>query len=348
MMEPAVITPEEPLLTTGDKSDCRESASQFESTREAQEIASFASSSQDATVPPARYRFGSSFLENEASEEGARVVIFASSEWWESRRHLYQLRVVAWVCLSIVLFVMVLLGLYEGFISSINSSCSQSRKEKMTDNEKSVRTRNVSVPKNAGGQYSDTSLNDQTTFLCMMIEMLTPIGFFFCTLGILVGHVVLFASAYWNHDTDNGGARAEQRERNLRRHHRQTQQFEMPPLGKALQINGASGPITIASDEESRQCAICLESLAPGESCRRVPCAHIFHANCLDGWLQDCHTCPSCRADVRALDDVQEQESEQQNQRRRMIRIFITILCSLAIFCLLHDYVFGTPDLGKT
>lgn len=39
-------------------------------------------------------------------------------------------------------------------------------------------------------------------------------------------------------------------------------------------------------------CAICQEGMAVGEAVRRLPCAHLFHSECIARWLQVKLTCP--------------------------------------------------------
>ncbi|XP_074559226.1 E3 ubiquitin-protein ligase ATL23-like [Curcuma longa] len=47
------------------------------------------------------------------------------------------------------------------------------------------------------------------------------------------------------------------------------------------------------------ECAVCLSALEEGEKVRALPgCAHVFHAPCVDLWLQKDSTCPVCRADA--------------------------------------------------
>merc|ERR1719235_2885936 len=43
-------------------------------------------------------------------------------------------------------------------------------------------------------------------------------------------------------------------------------------------------------------CAVCLELL--GQTCVRLPCAHVFHRDCVVPWLAQRGTCPNCRAEL--------------------------------------------------
>lgn len=52
----------------------------------------------------------------------------------------------------------------------------------------------------------------------------------------------------------------------------------------------------MASQDElatnSDNCAICWEKM---ESARKLPCAHLFHNSCLQSWLEQDTSCPTCR-----------------------------------------------------
>ena len=45
-------------------------------------------------------------------------------------------------------------------------------------------------------------------------------------------------------------------------------------------------------------CIICREEMRAVESAKRLPCAHMFHVNCLRSWFQRQQTCPTCRRDI--------------------------------------------------
>merc|ERR1712226_41925 len=52
-------------------------------------------------------------------------------------------------------------------------------------------------------------------------------------------------------------------------------------------------------------CSICLETLSPGQTARRLPCMHVFHTDCIDRWLRRGRpTCPLDNSDVRGAQDA--------------------------------------------
>jgi len=45
-------------------------------------------------------------------------------------------------------------------------------------------------------------------------------------------------------------------------------------------------------------CSVCLQAFACGESLKRLPCLHAFHAHCIDEWLANRPSCPTCRTQL--------------------------------------------------
>ena len=45
-------------------------------------------------------------------------------------------------------------------------------------------------------------------------------------------------------------------------------------------------------------CSVCLCDAEDGDEIRTLPCAHEFHARCVDRWLSEHRTCPMCKMDV--------------------------------------------------
>lgn len=45
-------------------------------------------------------------------------------------------------------------------------------------------------------------------------------------------------------------------------------------------------------------CIICLENLQVGKYKRDTQCGHTFHKTCIDSWLREHKTCPTCRRTI--------------------------------------------------
>lgn len=53
------------------------------------------------------------------------------------------------------------------------------------------------------------------------------------------------------------------------------------------------------SDNDTRECAVCLAEFLQDEKLRMIPnCAHVFHIDCIDVWLQNNANCPLCRNSI--------------------------------------------------
>jgi E3 ubiquitin-protein ligase RNF38/44 len=51
--------------------------------------------------------------------------------------------------------------------------------------------------------------------------------------------------------------------------------------------------------EEAATCSVCLGAFQLGEKVRLLPaCLHLYHAECIDLWLDAHSTCPICRSDT--------------------------------------------------
>jgi Ring finger domain len=51
---------------------------------------------------------------------------------------------------------------------------------------------------------------------------------------------------------------------------------------------------------ETHECCICLESLQQGEMVRTLPCRHVFHHDCINGWFNHHkYSCPMCKVDLK-------------------------------------------------
>ncbi|KAJ0252800.1 E3 ubiquitin-protein ligase RHA2B [Hirschfeldia incana] len=51
----------------------------------------------------------------------------------------------------------------------------------------------------------------------------------------------------------------------------------------------------------SSDCIVCLSTLKSGEEVRKLDCRHVFHKQCLEGWIQHLNfNCPLCRSPLIA------------------------------------------------
>ncbi|KAI4326653.1 hypothetical protein MLD38_031943 [Melastoma candidum] len=57
---------------------------------------------------------------------------------------------------------------------------------------------------------------------------------------------------------------------------------------EAVQEDGSGG-----SAEDS--CAICMDNIRAGPQQVRTPCQHVYHGECIAGWLKRSNSCPLCR-----------------------------------------------------
>ena len=52
------------------------------------------------------------------------------------------------------------------------------------------------------------------------------------------------------------------------------------------------------ADAPELQCSVCLDAVAAGSTVKTLPCAHAFHATCIDPWLMRKASCPCCRVAI--------------------------------------------------
>eukprot|EP01134_Creolimax_fragrantissima_P002097 CFRG2097T1 len=62
--------------------------------------------------------------------------------------------------------------------------------------------------------------------------------------------------------------------------------------------------------EVEEVCAICLEVEKVNESIRQLPCHHEYHTLCIDKWLQQSTTCPTCKFDLLTVLPIPEQDDK--------------------------------------
>jgi hypothetical protein len=62
----------------------------------------------------------------------------------------------------------------------------------------------------------------------------------------------------------------------------------------------------IESHEKEEICSICLLSSEESDECIKTNCNHIFHMNCLEGWLKTHSTCPMCVRNLYEIPDIEK------------------------------------------
>lgn len=56
--------------------------------------------------------------------------------------------------------------------------------------------------------------------------------------------------------------------------------------------------LEIGTQDAHWLCVVCMGELETGSRVRCLPCEHIFHCSCIDGWLDGHCDCPVCRKPV--------------------------------------------------
>jgi hypothetical protein len=72
--------------------------------------------------------------------------------------------------------------------------------------------------------------------------------------------------------------------------------------GASLDVMIAACPVRILEPQdellrrrgELSQCQICLDPFSVRDTIRTIPCFHVFHRECIDGWLEQQGMCPVC------------------------------------------------------
>lgn len=68
------------------------------------------------------------------------------------------------------------------------------------------------------------------------------------------------------------------------------------------------------SDNDRLSCVICQDTIQDNSIVRKIKkCGHVFHMSCLDKWLENRITCPTCRTDIRIQSNQNETEAETVN-----------------------------------
>ncbi|KAL6848030.1 hypothetical protein ACP4OV_022158 [Aristida adscensionis] len=67
---------------------------------------------------------------------------------------------------------------------------------------------------------------------------------------------------------------------------------------------------------EDAICCICLSKFSNNEDLRELPCAHVFHMECIDKWLQINALCPLCKAAIGGSTSPENGSGDPPNDNR--------------------------------
>lgn len=86
-----------------------------------------------------------------------------------------------------------------------------------------------------------------------------------------------------------------------------------PPASKeALKNQVRSCP-----GQSEHSCGICLDNFQESEKMTYMTCKHFFHSGCLDTWLKQSNTCPTCRYEILTdNEDYNRGVRERMSQRK--------------------------------
>ncbi len=71
----------------------------------------------------------------------------------------------------------------------------------------------------------------------------------------------------------------------------------------AEQLEAGSRVLVVSDATINANCAICVEPINVGDTCRRITrCHHLFHKDCIDQHFRTSVRCPLCRIDIRELE----------------------------------------------
>lgn len=102
------------------------------------------------------------------------------------------------------------------------------------------------------------------------------------------------------------------------------------------------------SDENNRECCICFEENVIGVKVARLPCGHVYHRPCIEGWLCKHCTCPVCRYELET-DDPSYERGRLERMRHRKPRFRKHELNNMKIFQLRELLTFlKLNDAGNT
>ncbi|KAL3806557.1 hypothetical protein ACHAXA_009863, partial [Cyclostephanos tholiformis] len=77
-------------------------------------------------------------------------------------------------------------------------------------------------------------------------------------------------------------------------------------------------------ENDSECCPICLVDFSDGIEIRTLPCGHYYHWECVDSWLCDRTTCPTCRENIDNTEEEEEEEAMTNTTTTIASNVFLT------------------------
>ena len=65
---------------------------------------------------------------------------------------------------------------------------------------------------------------------------------------------------------------------------------------------------------DDKSCSICLDEFVPESQLYIIPCNHLFHKECLEGWVAENYKCPVCRCEIAKYKVDKEEDEEDENE----------------------------------
>ena len=65
---------------------------------------------------------------------------------------------------------------------------------------------------------------------------------------------------------------------------------------------------------DDKSCSICLDEFVPESQLYIIPCNHLFHKECLEGWVAENYKCPVCRGEIAKYKVDKEEDEEDENE----------------------------------